>query len=112
MTLFGRSSLLISAVAVASVATSKSRASDIESCRDQNLAPFAAGSIWNMPIGDAAVYSPANIFPKDNSSSWPKDFFSDDDYFIVTQESDPEVPWYTQGWCVQYTRQRATFLAV
>jgi hypothetical protein len=28
----------------------------------------------------------------------PDNFFSDDDYFIVTASTDPLTPWYNQGW--------------
>ena len=32
-------------------------------CRDRNIWPFAASSIWNTPIGSLAQYTPAQIYP-------------------------------------------------
>ena len=32
------------------------------SCRDRRTWPFSSASIWNMPIGDGAVYNHANIY--------------------------------------------------
>lgn len=65
-------------------------------CRDQNTWPFSNDSIWNTAIGSGAQYAAAGIFAAGKPQ--PESFFSDDDYFIVTQASDPQVPWYSQGW--------------
>lgn len=66
------------------------------SCRNATSWPFASTSIWNTPIGsDARFHDPGLFRPP---FSLPDDFFSDDDYFIVTSENDPPTPWYNQGW--------------
>jgi hypothetical protein len=75
-------------------------------CRDQNLWPFDADSIWNTPIGGGAVYSPAFIFADHD----PGSFFSDDDYFVTTADTDPLTDWYTQGWYVLTRKSEITFL--
>jgi len=32
-------------------------------CRDARLRPFSADSVWNVPIGAAAVFAPADRYP-------------------------------------------------
>lgn len=60
--------------------------------RDKHQQPFACDSIWNTPIGANAKYVPANIQPAGYTSG-------DEDYYIVTTESDPLVPWYNpESW--------------
>jgi hypothetical protein len=44
------------------------------------------------------MYSPAHIFDVSQGRDLPKDFFSDDDYFIPTTAADPQVDWFSQGW--------------
>lgn len=53
-------------------------------------------SVWNTPIGSSAQYVAADLF--NSTMPPPRNFFSDDDYFIVTKASDSLVPWYKQGW--------------
>lgn len=55
--------------------------------------PFDATTVWNVPVGAAAVYAPANLFP----AAPPRNIFSDDDYFITTAASDPRIDWVNQG---------------
>lgn len=47
------------------------------SARNPLLQPFASDSIWNMPIGSGAVYTPANITP-------PSQIMQDEDIIILT----------------------------
>jgi hypothetical protein len=77
-------------VALAAVAASA------QDCRDQNLWPFAAESVWNTPLGSGAEWAPANLYP--TAADAPQSFFSDDDYFITTTADDPSTAWYSQGW--------------
>lgn len=60
--------------------------------RDKHQQPFSCDSIWNMPIGANANYVPADIKPAG--------FISGDvDYYIVTTQADPLVPWYNpESW--------------
>jgi len=46
------------------VATSRATAGGFPATRDHLQWPFAQNSIWNMPIGDRAVYVPANLPPQ------------------------------------------------
>jgi hypothetical protein len=63
-------------------------------CRNPLVSPFNTSSIWNTPLTDAAIYSPANLF----SGVVPAlGVFSDDDWFLVTTASSPVIPWYDQG---------------
>jgi hypothetical protein len=55
--------------------------------RNKHEWPFSCQSIWNMPIGSDAEYVPAGIGP----SPWVT---AEINYYIVTDESDPRVPWY------------------
>ena len=54
--------------------------------RDPFVQPFATSSIWNMPIGSGAVYSPANLAP--SSNTW---FGGDGETHVVVNASDPWV---------------------
>lgn len=65
-------------------------------CRDARKWPFLSTSIWNTPIGSGAIFHDPGIFRP--PFSLPENFFSDDDYFIVTSNNDPSVSWYDQGW--------------
>jgi hypothetical protein len=65
-------------------------------CRDARQWPFLSTSIWNTPIGSGAVFHDPGIFRP--PFPLPYNFFSDDDYFIVTTSNDPPTPWYSQGW--------------
>lgn len=62
--------------------------------RDPLLWPFASTSIWNMPIGDGAVYVPANIQPATAAG-----MTVDEDILILTPDA-PLVPVYlnTADW--------------
>ena len=57
-------------------------AQSVPSTRDKFLWPFASTSIWNMPIGSGAVYTPANIEPANYVSG-------DEEYFYKVNASDP-----------------------
>jgi len=67
-----------------------------DECRDPLKWPFLSSSIWNTPIGSNAIFHDPKIFH--SPFVLPHNFFSDDDYFIVTSETDPMTPWYNQGW--------------
>lgn len=58
--------------------------------RDKWLWPFASTSIWNMPIGSGAVYTPANIQPAHFAGA-------DLEYFYKLKASDPLRPVYSPG---------------
>jgi hypothetical protein len=78
--------------------------------RDKHKQPFACDSIWNMPIGANAQYVPANIKPAGNTTG-------DEDYYIVTSENDPFVPWYNpdswmKGRCSNLGKGRNGYLRV
>jgi len=55
--------------------------------RDPLQQPFCSESIWNTPIGSAAVYIDAKITPFHNLGP-------DFSHFVETQTSDPSVEWY------------------
>lgn len=65
-------------------------------CRDARTWPFLSSSIWNTPIGSGAVFHDPGLFRP--PFSLPRNFFSDDDYFIVATSADPLTPWFNQGW--------------
>jgi hypothetical protein len=69
---------------------------NVAACRDARKWPFLSSSIWNTPIGSGAVFHDPGIFR--TPFPLPQNFFSDDDYFIVTSNDDPQTPWYNQGW--------------
>lgn len=78
--------------------------------RDKHQQPFSCDSIWNMPIGTNAKYVPANIKPAGYISG-------DVDYYIVTTEADPFVPWYNpdswlKGRCSNTGKGRNDYLHV
>jgi hypothetical protein len=56
-------------------------------CRDRTLWPFSNDSIWNMPLGSSANYTPANIYAAPLSP--PASFHNDQDFFIVAAATDP-----------------------
>jgi hypothetical protein len=56
--------------------------------RDKYLQPFSSTSIWNLPIGDGATYTPAGIGRVGNVTY-------DEEYWIVTDDSMPRRPLYT-----------------
>lgn len=58
--------------------------------RDPLKWPFAANSIWNMPIGSNANYIPANFGPADGTAG-------DDNYLIQTTSADPLRTVYAPG---------------
>ena len=66
-------------------------------CRNATARPFDATTVWNVPIGDAAVYVPAQLFA--NASAPPPLYgvFIDEDYLVVTSPADPQIAWYSQG---------------
>ena len=71
--------------------THKPRNTEIET-RDPYKWPFAANSIWNTPIGDSAVYVPANLQPSMKLTI-------DEDIIVMTPEA-PLMPIYKNfaGW--------------
>ena len=78
--------------------------------RDKHLQPFSCDSIWNMPIGTNAKYIPAEVKPAGFINS-------DVDYYIVTSEQDPFVPWYNpdswlKGRCSNLGKGRNGYLRI
>jgi hypothetical protein len=63
-------------------------------CRDPFLWPFAADSIWNTPIGSAAIYEPAGIY-RDASGPLgpPTSFHNDQELLVLSTSTDPLVDW-------------------
>jgi hypothetical protein len=79
--------------------TARSTSADalkVAACRDPRKWPFLPTSIWNTPIGIGAIFHDPGIFRP--PFPLPNNFFSDDDYFIVTSDNDPPTMWYNQGW--------------
>lgn len=70
------------------------RISGAEECRNPLVAPFNASSIWNVPLGEDAVFAAANLFT--NTSDMPS-LFIDEDYFVKTAPTDPLTVWRSQG---------------
>lgn len=66
-----------------------------EACRNARARPFLATSIWNTPIGSGAAFHDPGLFRP--PFPLPNNFFSDDEYFVVTTNDDPWTPWYNQG---------------
>jgi hypothetical protein len=65
-------------------------------CRDPYEWPFSASSIWNTPIGSAAVYHHANIYPEDSQAGLygpPANFHIDQDWVIRSGADDPAAVW-------------------
>ena len=78
--------------------------------RNKHQQPFSCDSIWNMPVGTNARYVPADIEPAGYISG-------DVDYYIVTTEADPLVPWYNpdswlKGRCSNKSKGRNGYLHV
>ena len=106
--------LLVISILVTSSSSVNSNSID-NSCspgtpRDKHQQPFSCDSIWNMPIGANAKYVPANIEPAGFISGDP-------DFYIVTSENDPLVPWYNpdswlKGRCSNYSKGRNGYLHV
>jgi hypothetical protein len=68
--------------------------SDASPYRDPLVQPFASTSIWNMPIGSAATYVPAQIAPVTGST------LQGDEDVIVLDPTSPSTPIYrnTADW--------------
>jgi hypothetical protein len=66
------------------------QATTVPKTRDKWLWPFASTSIWNMPIGSGAVYTPANIQKASYAAA-------DREYFYKVKASDPLRPVYSPG---------------
>ncbi len=66
------------------------QANTTPSTRDKWLWPFASTSIWNMPIGSKAVYTPANI----KKATYA---LADLELFYRLKDSDPRRPVYGAG---------------
>ncbi len=66
--------------------------------RDKLKWPFATSSIWNTPIGTAAIYAPAGIL-LNNDSGWNTVFILDQD-IILFEPTQPftEVYFNNVGW--------------
>ncbi|MFC4149999.1 hypothetical protein ACFO0M_27415 [Micromonospora mangrovi] len=78
-------------------ATAGSRYLPVPASRSKLTWPFAAGSIWNTPIGSGARYVPVRI--------GSKGLGTDEDWFVVTSARDPQVPTYRYA---SFTKGRCT----
>jgi hypothetical protein len=56
-----KKTLLVCFLLPAAMLPAASVADDFPESRDPWLWPFSASSIWNMPIGDGAIYKEANL---------------------------------------------------
>ena len=65
-------------------------------CRDPVQAPFSSKSIWNAPIGSAAIFVPAHIYDASRGFAPPVNFHNDQEFVIETSAADPFVRWYNQ----------------
>ena len=70
-------------------------ATGAEACRNARTWPFLSTAIWNTPIGSGAMFHDPGIFRP--PFALPHRFFSDHEYFVVTDNNDPWTPWYDQG---------------
>ncbi|WP_460826704.1 hypothetical protein, partial [Massilia terrae] len=52
--------------------------------RDPLKQPFASNSIWNMPIGSGAVFTPAKISPTPGNNIWAKMPGADTEKIVLT----------------------------
>ncbi|MDJ1180306.1 hypothetical protein PJF56_15690 [Roseofilum sp. BLCC_M91] len=92
--MFKKRSLWISILVVTLIIACSTSSSSVPKLRDKHHQPFSSESIWNMPIGADAQYSGAGL-------GQAKRFSPEINYYIVTQETDPQVPWYfPQNWGV------------
>jgi hypothetical protein len=64
-------------------------------CRNIFSWPFNSTSIWNTPVGGAAVFTDANLFP--NATPPHYGVYIDEDYFYTTLADDALVEWRDQG---------------
>ena len=53
-------------------------------CRNRFLWPFASTSIWNTPIGSAAVFHDINLYNDTSDRSPPTEFHNDQDWIVFT----------------------------
>ena len=107
--------ILLVILAMMSLSSVASNPNSVPECspgtlRDKHQQPFSCRSIWNMPLGANAKYVPAEIKPAGYISG-------DVDYYIVTTESDPLVPWYNpdswlKGRCSNRGKGRNDYLHV
>ena len=84
----GTTSVATNAISQHTNAMAKS--TTVPSKRDKWLWPFSSKSIWNMPIGSGAVYTPANIQPAHYASG-------DQEYFYKLRAGAPLRPVYGPG---------------
>jgi hypothetical protein len=85
-----RSLITIATIAICIAILCAVRPAAAQTTRDPWLWPFAADSIWNTPIGDGAVYAPANI-----NNGW--DTSIDAEWFVKTTQADPYRTVYYPG---------------
>lgn len=67
-----KASLVVAAPAVALLLTCGGSANAATGARNPLQQPFASNSIWNMPIGSGAVFTPANISPNPANNAYAK----------------------------------------
>ncbi len=70
--------------------------------RDPWLWPFSSDSIWNLPIGNKAIYQPANIPPVDAITA-------DFDLLFVIPKDSPTRPLYDPGSWTQRCQGTTTY---
>jgi hypothetical protein len=69
-----------------------------QACRSPLKWPFNSSSVWNTPLGSAALFVPANLYiPGDGNKSAFHYWTHDDMSFIASSPTDPFVAWFDQG---------------
>eukprot|EP00039_Didymoeca_costata_P015349 m.259415 g.259415 ORF g.259415 m.259415 type:complete len:433 (-) comp16203_c0_seq6:4197-5495(-) len=68
-----------------------------QECRDRFLEPFSSNSIWNVAIGDGAIFHHAHLFEHQDYRGPPTDFHNDQDFIVRTTVDDPITDWINQG---------------
>ena len=71
--------------------------SGVEECRDRFLEPFSSDSIWNVGIGDGAIFKHAHLFQQGDWRGLPTNFHNDQDFILRTTLEDPLTDWINQG---------------
>ena len=87
-------SRVVCALGVGALLAAAPASAEAPPCRDRFLHPFNSSSIWNTPIGSAAVYVPAGIYSGvDSRRAQPKEIHNDQDWLILSRPTDPYVNW-------------------
>jgi len=89
-----RAARAVALAAAACAAAAPAAPSPPPPCGNATTWPFDASTVWNVPLGDAAVFAPVDLF----AGRIPHDgIFIDEDFFVTTTSADPLVDWFSQG---------------